>query len=318
MRVIRGLRHLSPSTQGCVATIGNFDGVHLGHRAIIENLAATGRALNLPVTVLVFEPQPREFFSPQSAPERLSRLKEKLLQLRELPVDTVVIVPFNGAFAALEPDEFVRRVLVGGLAVKHLLVGDDFRYGRRRAGDFAALERAGAVYGFTVARLAPFLIDGQRVSSTRVRDALKANDLALAERLLGRPYAAVGRVVGGDRRGRRMGFPTANLELHRNNAALSGVYAVTVCGAADMEWPGVANVGVRPTVDGGTRALLEVHLFDFTGDLYGKQLEVRFRHWLRAEQRFASIDELVAQIARDAEAARALLTLGSAAARWVG
>lgn len=307
MRITRGLHNLRPASEATVATIGNFDGMHLGHRAVLEHVASEGRRRGLPVVVMLFEPQPLEFFQPETAPERLTRLKEKLVRLAEMPVDRVVVIRFDRAFAAIEPEHFVREVLVRRLRVAHLVVGDDFRFGHQRRGDFAMLERMGRELGYSVSHMPTFRIDGRRVSSTLIRAALKSGDLDLAERLLGRPYSILGRVVGGNRLGRELGFPTANLHLLRKNTPVEGVYAVTVAGLAEREWPGVANVGTRPTLGGSSRALLEVHLFDFDREIYGHELEVRFRFKLREERCFASLDELRAQIERDAVAARAWL-----------
>lgn len=306
MRIIRRIAtNRQPWPQGCVLTIGTFDGVHLGHQALIRGLAEQGQRMGLPVAVALFEPQPREFFQPLQAPARLYRLREKMQALAQLPVDGVLLLRFDQAMADLSPESFIRRILVDGLKVKHLVVGDDFRFGRGRRGDFSMLCQAGKEAGFAVADTPTFALDRCRVSSTWVREALEAGDCAMAARLLGRPYTVCGRVVHGNQRGRLLGFPTANLALHRKNAPVSGVFAVTLRGINDLELPGVANVGVRPTVDGGGTVLLETHLFDFNQDIYQRLVEVRFHAKLREEQCFASLDALRAQIQQDAEAARA-------------
>jgi riboflavin kinase/FMN adenylyltransferase len=322
MRLIRGLHNLRAQDRGCVATIGNFDGVHLGHRAVFQRLLQRGRALGLPATVITFEPQPMEYFQPDAAPPRLTRLREKLAAIRADGIHRVMLLEFGPKLAGMPAGGFIDELLVQGLGVRFLLVGDDFRFGRNRGGDFQLLQAAGAQRGFEVENLHTITHGEARISSTRVREALVRGDLQQAGHLLGRPYALRGRVAHGDQRGRTIGFPTANLPLHRRVSPLSGVYAVAV---RDLHggrlpgtrprvwgehwrelWPAVANVGRRPTVNGQDMRL-EVHLFDFAGDLYGAQLEVEFRLKLRDEQRFDSFAALQAQIGRDAEAARGYL-----------
>jgi riboflavin kinase/FMN adenylyltransferase len=304
MEFIRGLHNLKPRHRGCVATIGNFDGVHLGHQAVIGQLAEKAQALRLPTAAILFEPQPQEFFQPDAAPPRLTRLREKLQALRRYSVDRVLCLRFDARFAALSAEEFILRVLVEGLAVRYLVVGDDFRFGARRRGDFAMLEEAGRRHGFQVVNMHAVTVDGERVSSTRVRAALAAADLDAAEKLLGRPYRMCGRVAHGARRGRALGVPTANIHLHRRTAPVNGVFAVEVFGLKREPLAGVANIGTRPTVD-GTRTLLEVHLLDFDENIYGAYLQVNFLRKLREEKRFESLDELRRWIARDVEDARA-------------
>jgi len=320
MELIRGLHNLKPRHRGCVATIGNFDGVHLGHQAIIGQLADAGAELHLPSTVIIFEPQPLEHFQQDAdkVPPRLTRLREKLQALRRYSVDRVLCLRFDEQLASMPPDEFVRRILIDGLGVRYLVVGDDFRFGAKRAGDFALLRRAGETHGFPVVPMHTFLIDGARVSSTRIRQALAAGDLAGAEKLLGRPYRMCGRVAHGDKRGRTIGVPTANVHLHRVATPVKGVYVVEVFGLHHEPVSGVANVGSRPTVD-GTRTLLEIHLFEFSREIYGHYININFLHKIRDEQRFASFDELKLRIQRDIDEARAWLarrergTLGQAA-----
>ena len=260
--------------------------------------------LRLPVTVITFEPQPREYFTPERVPPRLTRLREKVEALRRFGVDRVLCLRFGDFLANLLPEEFIRIILLEGLEVKYLVVGDDFRFGRDRAGNFTLLERAGAAHGFSVVNMHTFNIDGERVSSTRVREVLAAGDLASAESLLGRPYRMSGRVAHGDKRGRTIGFPTANIFLHRSATPVQGVFVVELFGVEGEPVRGVANVGNRPTVD-GTRSLLEVHLFDFDRDIYGRHVQVDFLHKIRAERRFESIDALRRQIEDDATKARA-------------
>ncbi len=307
MKIIRGLHGPGGGTRGCVATIGNFDGVHVGHRAVFQRLSAEGRALGLPATVITFEPQPIEFFAPERAPARLTRLREKLDALQNCGIEQVALLPFGARLAAMGARDFVRELLVDGLGVRFLLVGDDFRFGHGREGDYALLEAMGQDQGFAVEDLNTVTHGGERVSSTRIREALARGELGQARHLLGRPYRICGRIGHGDKRGRTIGYPTANINLHRRVSPLRGVYAVMVAGVADHPWPGVANIGTRPTVTGDFRCLLEVHLFDLSADLYGRHAQVEFRLKLRDEQRFESFSALKAQIDRDAAAARAFL-----------
>lgn len=298
MEFIRGWHNLKPRHRGCVATIGNFDGVHLGHQAVIGQLAEKGRELGLPTQVILFEPQPQEFFQPQAAVPRLTRLREKLQALRRYSVDRVLCLSFDAEFAALEPGQFIQRLLVEGLRVRYLVVGDDFRFGRERRGDFAMLAEAGRKHGFQVVNMHTVEIDGERVSSTRIRAALAAGDLRFAEKLLGRPYRMCGRVAHGDRLGRTLGFPTANIHLHRKVTPIKGIFAVEVFGLKTEPVAGAANIGTRPTV-GGTRTLLEVHLLDFSDDIYGAYVQVNFLRKFRDEKRFESLDELRRWIEKD-------------------
>jgi riboflavin kinase/FMN adenylyltransferase len=307
MRLARGLAHLSLSDSGCVATIGNFDGVHLGHRAVIENLAVQGKRLGLPVVVILFEPQPLEFFNPEQAPPRLTRLREKLARLAELPVDVALLLRFDRKLAESPAEEFIEKVLIGGLRIKHLVIGDDFRFGKGRRGDFSMLREAGARFGFGVADTVSVQIDSDRVSSTLIREALAAGNMDFAERLLGRPYSVCGRIVPGASLGRRFGFPTANIVLKHKKPPLQGVFAVTMTGIADRPLPGVANIGTRPTVAASPTVHMETHLFDFTGDIYGRRVEIHFHHKLREERRFDNVQALSRQIGEDAAAARAFL-----------
>ncbi|WP_371322959.1 bifunctional riboflavin kinase/FAD synthetase [Dechloromonas sp. ZY10] len=306
MRVFRG--YSRPVSDPVALAIGNFDGVHLGHAALLQRLGEVAAACGGAPTVLSFEPHPREFFAPQSAPARLTTLREKLELLAAAGVAQAMICPFNAAFAALSAEEFIERVLVGALRVRHVIVGDDFRFGRGRSGDLAMLQAAGAALGFTAEALGSVTLNGERVSSSGVRKALAAGDMEHAARLLGRPYVIDGQVKHGDKIGRQLGFATANLRIKHNPLPMTGVFAVEVDGLAERPWPGVANLGVRPTV-GGIRPLLEVHLFDFNRDIYGAHIAVRFIHKLRDEQRFPNFDALKAQIAADAAAAREFFRL---------
>ena len=301
MQVLRGY-HAAASHE-TVLTIGNFDGVHLGHRALLDRLQARARQKQLLPAVLTFEPHPREFFDPGKAPARLTILREKFELLREYGVGLTMVARFSASFAALSPEAFVRDVLVGGLRTRHLIVGDDFRFGARRAGDFATLRALGASAGFEVEAMGSVICDDERVSSSAVRRALAAGEMTRAAQLLGRPYAIDGRVVHGDKRGRELGFPTANIRIRHNPLPMTGVFAVAVADYCDAPRYGVANLGVRPTVN-GVRPLLEVHLFDFARDIYGAHLNVRFLHKLRDERRFPDLDALRQQIAADVIAAR--------------
>ncbi|PLX60086.1 bifunctional riboflavin kinase/FAD synthetase [Sedimenticola selenatireducens] len=309
MQVIRGLHNLRAEHRGCVATIGNFDGVHLGHQAVFRNLRERAAAFGLPTTVVTFEPQPQEFFAPDAAPARLTRMREKLQALKDAGIDRVVLLEFGRKLASMSARQFVQQLLVDGLDVKFLYVGDDFRFGRGRVGDINLLRQVGEARGFEVANMNTFMDGEARVSSTRIREALAQGNLDLAERNLGRPYQICGRVAHGDARGRTIGFPTANIDLHRKVSPVHGVFAVMVHGLAEGSLPGVANIGNRPTVTGDSRYLLEVHLFDFSRVIYGEHVGVEFRKWLRDERRFESFDALRQQIERDAAQARAFFDI---------
>jgi riboflavin kinase/FMN adenylyltransferase len=307
VELIRGVHNLRPRHRGCVASIGNYDGVHLGHRAVLDSLIDVAGRMSLPSAVMAFEPTPQEFFCHEKAPARLTRFREKYLALAETGVERFVCLRFNRAFSQLSPEDFVEQILVRGMGVRYLVAGDDFRYGYRRAGDFASLKAAGLRHGFEVADTASFRMQGERVSSSRIREALVAGDLDLATRMLGRPYSMCGRVVPGDQLGRTLGFPTANILPSRRVLPMTGVYAVQVDGVAEGPWPAVANLGTRPTVN-GKRALLEAHLLDFEGDIYGRHLEVKFVAKLRNEHRFDNVQLMIEQMHRDLKAAREILS----------
>jgi riboflavin kinase/FMN adenylyltransferase len=304
MQLVRGLHNLRPEHRGCVATIGNFDGVHCGHQAVLQRLRERAAELKVPSCVVLFEPQPREFFSPQTAPVRLTRLRDKLELLAAAGVDRVLCLAFNRRLRELSAEQFVQKVLLDGLAVQHLEIGDDFRFGCDRAGDFAFLQQAGQQHGFTLEEAVTVEQGGSRISSTRVRDALASADFAEVDALLGRPFQIAGRILHGQKLARQLGAPTANVQLKRCRVPLSGVYVVSV-ELDGVCQPGVANIGVRPSVQSDGHAHLEVHLLDFAGDLYGRHLSVTFKHKLRDEQRFASLDALKTAIAADVAAARA-------------
>jgi riboflavin kinase/FMN adenylyltransferase len=289
-------------------TIGNFDGLHLGHQAMLTRLIAVARSRGLPSCVLSFEPHPREFFAPDEAPVRLSSLREKAEMLRGRGIDRLHVFRFNRAFSALSAEAFIEQVLVRTLQARYVLVGDDFRFGARRAGDFSLLARAGKLHGFDAEFLPTVEVAGERSSSTAVRAALAAGELEHAARLLGRPYSISGRVVHGDKLGRDIGYPTANIQLKHNRPPLLGIFAVEVCGLNGQPLPGVASLGVRPTVKGaGAAPVLEVHLFDFSADIYNRRVRVDFLHKLRDEAKYPDLPTLVAQIARDVDNAKRYL-----------
>lgn len=307
MRLIRRPRPGGPVLpDGCVATIGTFDGVHLGHQRILARVLTVAGELGLPAMVFTFEPTPGEFFS-HVPPARLTRLREKVAVLEELGMDYVYCPPFDRQMEALEPEEFIDRLLLKLLNVKHLVVGDDFRFARQRRGGFEDLQDAGARHGFSTERFDSVRVEGRRVSSTGIRTALEAGELEIARRLLGRPYRMSGRVVRGKKLGTQLGFPTANVRLKRRSSPLAGIFAVRIHGLPEGELDGVASLGVRPTVEGGGEPLLEVHIFEFDRQIYGDYISVDFVAKLRDEQRFADLETMTEQMHRDASGARALL-----------
>jgi riboflavin kinase/FMN adenylyltransferase len=303
MQFFRGLHNTQPFTQGCVLTIGNFDGVHLGHKQILHKLKQQGQVLGLPCVAMVFEPQPRELFDAKQAPARLCNLGEKTQLFAQEKLDGLACMAFNARFRGLSAEQFVEQVLVKGLNVKALIVGDDFRFGCDRSGDFAFLKAQGKKHGFTVNDTQTVQQSGQRISSTLIREQLNDANLSEAQRLLGRPYSISGRVAHGQKLGRTIGVPTANVLLKRDKTPLTGVFAVTVSTSLG-EYSGVANIGMRPTV-GGVTPILEPHLFDFAGDLYGQRICVTFNKKIRDEKRFNGLDELKAAIHQDIQLAKA-------------
>lgn len=312
MQLTLGLHNIdsikSQLSEGCVLTIGNFDGVHLGHQQVLQAVADKAQQLGLPSLVMLFEPLPIEFFAPEKSPVRLMNLREKVKALQTTQIDHVICVRFNSGFSSLSAEQFVRQTLVEALNIKHLVVGDDFRFGKQRVGDFNYLQQAGQALGFSVDDMPTFGSanpgsNNSRVSSTRIRAALAKPDLVAAQTLLGRPFAFNGRVIHGKKLGRTIGFRTLNLNPKRIQMPVQGVFAVTVDGIADKPWPGVANVGLRPTVD-GTRPSIEVHLFNWQQDIYGQHVEVTLEKYLRPEMKFDGLDALKKQIGIDAEAAK--------------
>lgn len=305
MELIRGLHNLKPRHRGCVLSIGNYDGVHRGHQALLDRLREQARQHGLPATVLVFEPTPREYFAPDDAPPRVLTLRDKLEALAGQGVARVLIARFDARLAALGGAEFVQRVIVDGLGARALVVGDDFRFGARRSGDFALLQRIGAEQGFQAEQLGTLEVQGGRCSSTALRGLLAEARLAEAAQLLGRAYSICGPVRHGLKLGRQLDMPTANISLRRTPPLPLGVYAVRAqVQGQDRAWTGVASLGVRPTL-GLTRCLLETYLFGEPGDIYGRLLRVEFQRYLRPELRFDSLEALKTQMHRDAEDARA-------------
>jgi len=313
MQLVRGIHNIGLSDssgkksfqKGCALTIGNFDGVHLGHHRVIAALVDQAKKLNCESVVMVFEPQPQELFSPETAPSRLCRLRDKYSLLKKLGVDRLLCVNFNRKFANQSAQEFVEHLLVRRLSVKHLIIGDDFHFGKNRQGNFDMLRQAGKKFGFSVTDTASFKLDDCRISSTEIRHALEQDRLADAQQMLGRPYSIIGRVFHGDKRGREIGFPTANVSLKRKVSPITGVYVVKIK-TIDGDYYGVANIGSRPTIS-GTRVQLEVHIFDFNKDLYSQHIEVIMLKKLRNEMKFESINALTDQIDKDSKQARSFL-----------
>jgi len=302
MRITHGFNALGTPH---AVTIGNFDGLHLGHQAMLARLQDVARTRGLPSCVLSFEPHPREFFAPAQAPARLSSLREKAECLQQLGIDRLHVFRFDRAFSALTAEAFIEQVLGRTLQARYVLVGDDFRYGAKRAGDFALLKQVGETLGFDAEFLPTVEVAGERASSTAVRNALAAGQLEHAARLLSRPYSISGRVVHGDKLGRDIGFPTANIQLRHNRPPLMGIFAVELHGLNGAPLAGVASLGKRPTVKSPNAVpVLEVHLFDFNADIYGRRVRVSVLHKLRDEEKYPDLDSLVAQIKRDVDNAK--------------
>jgi riboflavin kinase/FMN adenylyltransferase len=304
------LRSVPDAASSPVAlTIGNFDGVHLGHQAMLAKLRAAASVRGLPACVMTFEPHPREFFAPDQAPVRLTTLREKLQMLRQHGVDRAYVLRFNFGLAQVTAHDFIERILVRGLGVRWLQVGDDFRFGARRAGDLAMLRAQAAQHGYEVEGMATVEHDGVRVSSTAVRDTLAADDVERAGRLLGRPYSISGRIVSGDRLGRELGFPTANVQMKHNRPPLTGIFAVELIREDGKRLQGVASLGVRPTVKArGAAPVLEVYIFDFKEEIYGEPVRVDFLHKFRDEAKYVDLETLKQQIARDVADTRAFFS----------
>jgi len=305
-RISRDVAGPDLASRGSVVCIGAFDGMHLGHRAVLARVRERAREAELASIAVSFEPLPREFFAHTRKVPRLSSPREKIAQFSAAKVDRVLLLRFNAALSAMPAQEFVERVLVTRLNAKEVWVGEGFRFGHARGGDLALLQRLGQEHGFSANALAPVVVDGERVSSSAIREALAGGSFEVAAHWLGRPFAIGGHVVRGQQLGRKLGYPTANLRLGRRTSPVEGIFAVKVHGVGDMPMPGVASLGIRPTVN-GKEPLLEAHLFDFDGDLYGKRIQVEFVEKLRDEEKFADLDAMVKQIDRDAAQARAIL-----------
>lgn len=307
MKVIRGIPPVSNWTP-CALTIGNFDGVHRGHQALLKKLVQTAKEKNIQSCVMTFEPHPIEFFSPEKAPSRILSLRDKLEALAEVGIDQVLVVHFNQHFANLSPTEFVEKILVNGLQVQSILIGDDFHYGAKRAGNFSSLCEAGQKYGFTVERMETLEENNQRISSSATREALKQDDLSLARQFLGRPYMLSGHVLHGQKLGRTLGFPTLNVslanKLHRRKPAAQGIFIAQVHGLSDNPLPAVASLGQRPTVDDSGRYLLEVHIFNFNQSVYGKLVRIELLEKIRDEAKYNDLETLKNAIDQDATAAK--------------
>lgn len=303
MELIRGLHNLSPRHHGCVMTIGSFDGVHSGHQQIIEHLRQQGAHFHLPTVLVTFEPLPQEFFTAKHPP-RLTCLREKLTLLKKFKVDRVLLLRFNQSLAALSAENFVKKIIVDALGARYLLEGDDFHFGAQRDGDIKLLTQMGKEFNFEVEKLDTITYEGQRISSSLVRDALSQNDFKRANTLLGYSYCMRGRVVHGDKRGRELGVPTANIFIHRDKSPVLGIYIVVLHGIGSKPLKGVASIGYRPTVSSDNKILLEVHLFDFDQVIYGKHVSVEFLHKIRDEEKFDSLELLKTQMFKDIEIAK--------------
>ena len=298
MRLIRGLHNLTRPISASVVTIGNFDGIHLGHQHVLEQLKTVAIQRDLPSTVIIFEPQPIEYFAPGKAPKRLSRFREKLAYLKSLQIDNLLCLKFDRKLAELTAQDFVKEILIERLNTRHLVIGDDFRFGKNRSGDFKFLQDCGEQYGFTVEHSDTLLLDGARVSSTRIRESIQNGDFEQATRLLGRPYTLFGKVCHGQKLGRELGFPTINIKMGDKTLIVKGIFAVSVKGIDNRVLQGVASIGTRPTVN-GVDTILEVYILDFDRDVYGYRVDVEFLHKIREEEKFDSLQELKFHIEQD-------------------
>lgn len=298
MKLIRGLHNLTTALPGCVATIGNFDGLHLGHQHIINQLKTVAEIKNLPSVVIIFEPQPVEFFAPKQAPHRLARLRDKILHFGEMGIDYLICLHFDQPFASLSAADFVSDILLGKLNIRHLVVGDDFHFGKGRSGNFEYLKERGRQDHFEVENTHTLLIDNERISSSRIRQCLANNDFTGARQLLGRPYSLCGKIAHGKKLGRELGFPTINIRMGRTPLAVHGIFAVLVKGLDNRGLRGVASIGNRPTVN-GSGTILEVNILNFSKDVYGRSVEIEMLHKIRDEEKFDSLPELTARIQQD-------------------
>ena len=308
MKLIRGLYNLTQPLAASAVTIGNFDGVHRGHQQVISQLKQIADAAALPTVVIIFEPQPIEYFAPDRAPRRLARFREKIAYLKAQQIDYLLCLRFNHDLASQSAEDFVQQILLNGLNTKHLVIGDDFRFGKDRQGDFEFLQQNCARYGFTVDATDTLLIDGERVSSTRVRESIQQDDFDKAAELLGRPYSLSGRVAHGQKLGRKLGYPTINIKMGDKTLIVKGIFAVIVKGIDNRVLQGVASIGTRPTVN-GVDTILEVYILDFDQDVYGYSVVVEFLHKIRNEEKFDSLEELTAWIGHDTEKAKAFFKM---------
>lgn len=298
MQLIRGLHNLTQPLPPCAMTIGNFDGIHLGHQQVLRQLKAAADKNNWCSAVIIFEPQPIEYFAPDKAPKRLARFREKIAYLKSQKIDYLLCLKFNQTFSELTAEQFVKELLVKWLNTRHLVIGDDFRFGKNRTGNFEALQIYGQHYGFTVGNTETLLLNDIRVSSTRIRDSIQKDNFELAAALLGRSYSLSGKVSHGQKLGRKLGFPTINIKMGSKTLIVKGIFAVMVKGIDNRVLQGVASLGTRPTVN-GTDSILEVYILDFNQDVYGYSVEVDFLHKIRDEKKFASLQELTTNIAQD-------------------
>jgi riboflavin kinase/FMN adenylyltransferase len=302
MKLIRDLRNLTSPLPESAVTIGNFDGVHLGHQLVIRQLREVAQAAGLPTVVIIFEPQPIEFFAPDKAPKRLARFREKIAYLKAQHIDYLLCLHFDAELAGLEAETFVQRILIDSLNTRHLVIGDDFHFGRNRQGNFEFLREHSERFGFTVDATETLISGGERVSSTRVRECIQRGDFDGAAALLGRPYSLSGRIAHGQKLGRQLGYPTINIKMGDKTLIVKGIFAVQVKGIDNQPLRGVASIGTRPTVN-GVDTILEVYILDFDRDVYGYRVVVEFLHKIRDEEKFASLEELTAHIAQDTEKA---------------
>ncbi len=310
MQLIRTIHNHKSDSSGAVATIGNFDGVHLGHQVVINKITQQSKELNLPSMVIAFEPSAKEFFFEQDAPARLTNFREKFSLIDKFGIDQFVCLNFNRELSSMPAETFIKKILVDTLHIKHLTVGDNFRFGKDRKGDFELLQNFAGKLDYQVEDTDSFVNDGKRVSSTLIRKFLKTGELDKAKRMLGREYFMSGRVIHGDKKGRTIGFPTANIPVKRRICAVNGVFAVNVSMNDGSEYQGVANIGYRPTV-AGTRTQLEVHIFNFSKEIYGNLLKITFCKKLRDEKKFDSFEELKKQIEQDSKSAQDFFSIAA-------
>ena len=308
MQLIRGLYNLTHPLAASAVTIGNFDGVHRGHQQVISQLRRVAKAASLPTVVIIFEPQPIEYFAPDKAPKRLARFREKIAYLKAQHIDYLLCLRFNQELASQSAEDFVQQILIEGLNTKHLVIGDDFHFGKNRQGNFQFLQQNSARFGFTVDETETLVIDGERVSSTRVRQCIQQDDFGKAAELLGRPYSLSGRIAHGKKLGRQLGYPTINIKMGDKTLIVKGIFAVIVKGIDNRVLQGVASIGTRPTVN-GVDTILEVYILDFDQDVYGYSVVVEFLHKIRNEEKFDSLEELTAWIGQDTQKAKAFFKM---------